>query len=345
MKIGIHKAKGSFSERWIPYCEANGINYKLVDCYSTDIMQQLSDCDALMWHFNHKGSKESKFAKQLLFSVQKSGKKVFPDYNTVWHFDDKVAQKYLLEAIGAPLAPAHVFYSKKEALEWAIQTDYPIVCKLRNGAGSDNVRLVKSIREAKRLINRAFGKGFKQYNAWGNLKERIRKYKSGKTTLWNVVKGIIRIFHTTEYARVTGKEVGYVYFQEFIPQNNYDIRVCIVANKAFAIKRMVRENDFRASGSGSILYDKKHFDDDTIRTAFEVSKKLQDQCMAYDFVYKDGKPLIVEISYGFAIEGYDACVGYWDEDLTWHEGAFNPYGWMVEDIVESIESKAVGNEM
>ena len=175
MKIGIHETKGFFSDRWIAYCEANGISYKLVDCYASDIIQQLSDCDALMWHFNHKSPKASKFAKQLLFSVQASGKKVFPDYNTAWHFDDKVGQKYLLEAIGAPLAPAYVFYSKKEALEWAGKTSYPKVFKLRNGAGSDNVRLVKSEKEASRLINRAFGRGFKQYEAWSNLKERLQE--------------------------------------------------------------------------------------------------------------------------------------------------------------------------
>lgn len=144
MKIGIHETKGFFSERWIAYCEANNIIYKLVDCYSTDIIQQLSDCDSLMWHFNHKSPKASKFAKELLFSIQASGKKVFPDFNTVWHFDDKVGQKYLLESIAAPLAPAFVFYTKKEALQWAGQTIYPKVFKLRNGAGSDNVKMVKS---------------------------------------------------------------------------------------------------------------------------------------------------------------------------------------------------------
>ncbi|MGQ1785711.1 ATP-grasp domain-containing protein [Saccharicrinis sp. GN24d3] len=339
MKIAIHNAEGSFSERWIPYCESHSIDYKLVNCYGTDIMQQLSDCDALMWHFNHKGPRESKFAKQLLFAVQKTGKKVFPNYDTVWHFDDKVAQKYLLEGVNAPLAPAYVFYSKKDANQWAASTDFPKVFKLRNGAGSDNVKLVRSLTEAKHLINKSFGKGFKQYDAWANLKERVRKYRKGKTSLWNVTKGVARIFHTTEYDRVTGKEMGYVYFQKFIPQNDYDIRVCVVGDKAFAIKRMVRENDFRASGSGTILYDKKYFDDETIKMAFDVSEKLNDQCMAYDFVFADGKPLIVEISYGFAKEGYDDCVGYWDRDMTWHEGKFNPYGWMVNDVVNSINSK------
>jgi glutathione synthase/RimK-type ligase-like ATP-grasp enzyme len=337
MKIGIHETKGFFSDRWIAYCEAKHINYKLVDCYQTDIIQQLSDCDILMWHFNHKSPKASKFAKQLLFSVQASGKKVFPDYNTMWHFDDKVGQKYLLESIHAPLAPAYVFYSKQEAKKWADQTSYPKVFKLRNGAGSDNVRLIKSRKVAIRLINKAFGKGFKQYDAWSNLKERYRKYRLGKTTLWDLVKGIIRLAHTTEYARVTGREIGYIYFQDFIPGNNHDIRVIVVGDKAFAIKRMVRKNDFRASGSGFILYEKEHFDNETIRLSFEVSERIGAQCMAFDFVYLYGQPMIIEISYGFAKEGYDDCIGFWDRDLTWNEGKFNPYGWMVEDLIKSVE--------
>jgi glutathione synthase/RimK-type ligase-like ATP-grasp enzyme len=339
MKIGIHSTKGFFSDRWIAYCNANGISYKLVDCYRTDIISQLADCDALMWHFNHKSPKASKFAKQLLFSVQASGKKVFPDYNTAWHFDDKVGQKYLLEAIGAPLAQTYVFYDKKEAIDWANQTTYPKVFKLRNGAGSDNVRLVKTRNETIRLIKKAFLRGFKQYEAWSNLKERYRKYRIGKTTLWDVMKGIIRLVHKTEYARVTGREIGYAYFQDFIPGNDHDIRVIVVNDKAFAIKRMVRNNDFRASGSGFILYEKEHFDHKTIRLAFEVSEKLKVQCMTYDFVFLSGNPLIVEISYGFSMAGYDACTGFWDKELNWHDGKFNPYGWMVEDLIVAIGKK------
>ena len=113
MKIGIHHTKGLFSEHWIDYCKAEQIPYKLVNCYANDIIEQLADCDALMWHFHHASPKDFLFAKQLLYSLQASGKKVFPDYNTIWHFDDKVGQKYLLEAIDAPLAPSYVFYRKK----------------------------------------------------------------------------------------------------------------------------------------------------------------------------------------------------------------------------------------
>jgi len=333
MKIGIHHTKGFFSERWIRYCETKGISYKIVDCYKSDIVKQLDDCDALMWHFNHKGARESKFAKQLLFSLESSGLKVFPDFRTVWHFDDKVGQKYLLEAMEAPLAPSFVFYDKMSALEWINATDFPKVFKLRNGAGSANVRLVHSKYQAKRLVRIAFGRGFRQYEGWSNLKERFRKYKSGITNLWNVFKGVLRLFRATEYARMSGREKGYVYFQEFIPGNEFDIRVIVIGDKAFAIKRLVRENDFRASGSGSILYEKENFDEEIIKLAFNISERLGDQCMAYDFVFSDGQPLIVEISYGFAMEGYDPCVGYWDKNMNWYEGQFDPYGWMIENLI------------
>lgn len=333
MKIAIHHTTGTFSDRWIAYCEQQGISYKIVNCYQNDIIQQLHDCGALMWHFHHASPKATLFAKQLLYSVAAIGIKVFPDFNTAWHFDDKVGQKYLLEAIGSPLVPSYVFYTKDEALDWVNSTSFPKVFKLRGGAGSANVSLANTRKEAIKLVNKAFGKGFAQFDGWGNFKERLRKFKKGQTSFFDVCKGIIRIFYITEYAKIAGREKGYVYFQNFIENNDSDIRVIVVGEKAFAVKRMTRENDFRASGSGSILYDKELFDLDTIKLSFDVTKKLGAQCLAYDFVYKNGRPLIIEISYGFAIAAYDLCPGYWDKELNWHEGSFIPQNWMVDLIM------------
>ena len=332
MKIAIHHSKGSFSDSWITYCEVQNIPYKIVDCYKSDIIQQLADCDALMWHFHHASPKDVLFAKQLLYSVKACGKKIFPDFNTVWHFDDKVGQKYLLEAIDAPLVPSYVFYTKKEALEWADHTSFPKVFKLRGGAGSANVRMAKTKYDAIKFIKKSFNSGFSQYESWSNLKERIRKFKNGKTSLYDVFKGIIRLFYTTDFAKIAGKERGYIYFQDFIPDNKFDIRVIVIDEKAFAIKRMVRENDFRASGSGNILYEKELIDETTLKLSIEMAKKLKTQCVAFDFVYYAGNPMVVEISYGFSPPGYDDCPGYWDKELNWYKGKFNPFGWMVESV-------------
>ena len=113
MKLAIHHEEHSFSERWIKYCDNHKIAYKIVSCYDSDIIQQLDDCDGLMWHWNQNDHKAALFVRQLTLCLEKRGKKVFPDVNTGWHHDDKVGQKYLLEAIDAPLVKSFVFYSKK----------------------------------------------------------------------------------------------------------------------------------------------------------------------------------------------------------------------------------------
>jgi glutathione synthase/RimK-type ligase-like ATP-grasp enzyme len=332
--IAIHNSKGGFHPRWVAFCEQNHIPFKRVDCLSNHLLHQLKDCDALMWHHSQNNRAHLIIAEQILFSLQQAGKKIFPDFNTAWHFDDKVGQKYLLEAINAPLVVSYVFYGKKEAVDWAKTTTYPKVFKLRGGAGSANVKLVKNIHDANRLIRKAFGSGFKAFDSFGNLKEVFRKFRLGNSSIIELFKASVRLIYPPEFAKVMGREYGYVYFQDFIPENDHDIRVIVIGDKAFAIKRMVRDNDFRASGSGNILYNKELFDENIIKLSFEIHNRLKSQCTAMDFVYLKDEPRLVEISYGFAPEGYVKCPGYWDKDLTWHDGAFDPYGWMVEEVIK-----------
>lgn len=47
------------------------------------------------------------------------------------------------------------------------------------------------------------------------------------------------------------------------------------------------------------------------------------------------EPEIVEFCYGFSVEVYDPCPGYWDTELNWHEGKFNPQEWMLESLINT----------
>lgn len=335
MKVAIHCNPNSFSERWIDYCEKKKINYKIVNAFDSDIIEQLKGCDIFMWHHHHANYKDVLTAKRILFALEHAGIKVFPDFKTGWHFDDKVAQKYLLEAIGAPLVPSYVFYDKQQALDWAKKTTYPKVFKLKGGAGASNVKLVKSYSQAVSLINKAFGRGFAQFDRLGYLKERYRKFKSGKDSFTGVLKGIARIFITPEFAKRQPKEEGYIYFQEFIPGLDSDIRIQIIGNRICGLKRFVRENDFRASGSGNFIeFNEKNIDKNILKIAIDTKEKIKSQCLTLDFIYKNDKPLLVEVSYGFPVKFYDNCEGYWDEKFIWHNGKFNPQEWILEDLME-----------
>lgn len=336
--IAIHNNTSDilFQYRWIDYCEKNNIPFKLVSCYDNDIIDQLKDCSGLMWNYHQSNFKDIVMSKPLLFSLQQIGMKVFPDFNTAWHFDDKLGQKYLLEALNTDLVQTWAFYDKKTALDWIKKTSYPKVFKLRGGAGSQNVQLVKNASAAIKLANKAFGNGFPAYDAWGSIKERIRKWRLGKTDAFDVLKGFFRLINPPRYAKVMGNDINYLYFQEFIPNNDSDIRIIVIDGKAFALKRMVRVNDFRASGSGSFRYEREVFDERCVKLSFEYTKKLKAQCIAYDYVFdQDNNPKLIEISYGFANKVYDPCTGYWDENMNWYPGVFNPYGWMVDLILNS----------
>lgn len=337
MKIAIHHTPGTFSDRWIEYCEKKGIEYKVVNAYDSDIISQVSDCNVFMWHHHHADYRDKLFAKQLLFSLEEAGLRVFPNWHTCWHFDDKVGQKYLLEAIGAPLVPSYVFYTKTEALNWVKKATFPKVFKLRGGAGASNVMLAQNAKEAEKLIRKAFGKGFAQFNRWGYLKERFNKWRNGKDTLLGVCKAIGRIFIPTTFSKMFPPEKGYAYFQDFISGNNYDLRVVAIGDKILGEKRYCRKNDFRASGSGTFEY--SNIPREVLDIAFQTADKLKLQSVAFDFIFHKGQPLIVEMSYGFGTKGLSHCPGYYSRDFKWHQTDNLDFcGWMIDNITKSITS-------
>ena len=335
MKIAIHHIQDSFSEGWILYCKENNINYKLVNAYESNIIEQVADCDVFMWHYRQHDYKDMLAAKSILFAIEQSGKKVFPNFNSAWHFDDKVAQKYLLEAIGAPLVPSWVFYDKSTAKKWANNTNYPKVFKLTGGASAINVKLVHNRKQCLALIDKAFSNGFKQNDYLYQFKDRLKKFKDNKIKFYQIFSPLYHIVKPTLFDKMSNNEKGYVYFQEFIPNNDSDIRVIVIDRKAFAIKRMVRENDFRASGSGKILYDINLIDLRCISIALETSLKLNAQSLAYDFIFDNNNcPKLIEISYGFLLKAYDNCEGYWDENLNFIKAEINSSKWIIEQFLE-----------
>ncbi len=337
-KIAIHHRPGSFSDRWIEYCEEHCLNYSLLNCYDSDILEHLKPFDALLWHWNHLHVSAKFFALSLIMSFENSGKTVFPDSSTCWHYDDKIAQKYLLESVGAPLIPCHVFYNREKALEWVERAEFPKVFKLRAGAGSSNVQLVSSRAEARDICRKAFGGGFKKFpNYFSDLLTKVGKARKQGDLLIKILKTPSKQMDLARMNQLSGPERGYVYFQEFIPDNDHDTRVTIIGNRAFAFRRMVRKDDFRASGSGIIDYDPSKVDLECVRIAFETARRIRSQSLAFDFVKeRNDSPGIVEISYCYDAGAVHTCPGHWNHNLNWHEGNMWPQDAILEDLINVL---------
>jgi len=340
MKVAIHHRANSFSENWVKYCNKNNIEYSIINCRDNNILEKIKDFDGLLWHW---GPDEAHYAVALTIAIENMGIKVFPDFNTCWHFDNKISQRYILDSHNIKQVPTYIFYSLDSALNWIRETTFPKVFKLRNGASSTNVRLIKNRKLAKKIAKKAFSKGFNPNDRFSILKNQIWKFKLDKTfrRFLGIINGIRILIFGNYNENILAKEKGYLYFQEFIPHNEYDTRIVVIGNKCFAIRRYNRDNDFRASGSGVKRYEPELFDTDLINNSFKLSSKMKTQTLAIDYIMNEkGEYLLVEVSYGFITgSAYEDCNGYWTPDLAWHDKKVLPETFIIEDFINSLKAK------
>jgi len=212
---------------------------------------------------------------------------------------------------------------------------------LKCGAGSRNVKLVRNKRDAKKLVRKAFSKGFYPVDPLSRIKERFWILRRDKN--WNAVikvaGGLVRVLIPKEKEKLAPKEKGYVYFQDFIPGNTCDTRLVVIGNRCFGLRRYCRKGDFRASGSGLLDYNPMAIDIRMVEIAYETAKKLKSQTLAFDFILDDNVPKIIEISYCHPMAFLDPCTGYWDNKLNWHEGNYNVQELIIDDFLESFKFK------
>ena len=125
-----------------------------------------------------------------------------------------------------------------------------------------------------------------------------------------------------------------------MPDNEFDVRVSVIGGRIFAFFRMNRPGDFRASGSGRIVYEPSKVDHRCLKIALETTRRIEARCMAYDFLFNaERAPCICEISYGFLSSAVYDCPGYWDEHLSWHEGHCQPEDLILDDMIATIQQK------
>jgi glutathione synthase/RimK-type ligase-like ATP-grasp enzyme len=324
----------SWSKPWVEYCKESKLDHEIVNPYKNGVIKKLMEFDVILWHYSNYSFKDMLMAKNILFTLEEHGKKVFPSFKDAWHFDDKLAETYLLESINAPIPKSYYYYDNK-SLEVDINSlSFPIIVKLRNGSGSHNVKMLKSKQELYSYSKKMFTSGISSapslmYKASSNIKSS----KSLKTFI-NRAKRIPEFLRSLSNAKKFNIERGYVYLQEFIPNDGYDLKIVVVGNKLSFIGRNIREGEFRASGGGDLFYDRNRITKDVIDSAFKTSDTLGFQCMGYDYVVNSEtqKGIIIEISYGFSHQALLSAEGYFDRNGEWHDEPLN----VPEDVLKNM---------
>ena len=336
-KLAIHNPQSGWPLMCYNYCITNNIECIVVDGYDTEFIDTLKkeNIGFLIWIVDHTNAKDTLMARSVLYAVSNLGIKTFPDYYDLWHFDDKISQKYLLESISINSALTHVFYDKQNALKFIEKTSYPLVAKLRKGSGARNVVQLKNEKDALVYIKRMFSKGIMPIpGVTSDFKNRIQITHSGSDLIKKIMK-IPSIFKRVFSNRKKFvNEKGYVYFQEFIP-HKFDIRIEIIGNKAWGCRRYVRKNDFRASGSDNLTQKPEDLPTDLLAMAFQIKDKLNLNSVGFDFLIQNKEYKLIEMSYAFGFAEGDAEF-YYDRNLVLHTQKVD----IGEEIVKLVLNKS-----
>jgi glutathione synthase/RimK-type ligase-like ATP-grasp enzyme len=328
----------SYSDRWLELADRAGIQTRIVDAWRPDIFTQLDGCDAFMWRFGYRPP-ERLLALRLLAAVEHvMGIPVFPSWKSAWHFEDKISQFYLLNAARIPMPRTWVFWERQAALDFLRSAQFPLVMKLSNGYRAGNVRLLRTLEEAAYWVEQLFGHGIWSFGpppAGSAARRMVRRAKAAAKTLAGVV--------ATPPGPRAELQRGYFYVQEFLPGNEFDTRVTVIGNRAFAYRRMNRPGDFRASGSGRPNWDASEIDLQMVRLAFLAARRLDTQSVAIDAMRRGDERLLTEVSYTYVSWMVRDCPGHWrlhgepaTGDLEWVEGHMAPDDAIFEDFASAL---------
>jgi glutathione synthase/RimK-type ligase-like ATP-grasp enzyme len=254
-------------------------------------LEKVRSYDVVLWKPDQMGALAASHLKERIYVLEKHmGKLVVPNYNTIWHFESKIAQSYLFALEQVPTPATIASSDPEDAAEQLQESRMPLVFKRSEGAASKHVRLVRSVRGGMRLWQKAFcGRKYHECRARGGPR-------------WKTILGIGLQRWFWEFLAHYWRDrepAGYLYWQEYVPGNDADLRITVIGDRyAYGFWRRNRPGDFRASGSGRIDLERP-VPEEPLRYCLELNRRLGFDSMAYDILFREGRFLITEMSHGY----------------------------------------------
>lgn len=260
-RVGVFQDYGTtpYWTRYVHFLEANAIPYGIYPIHDHNWIEKADEFDVIIGKLSN-SSYELEEIREKTYTLEcHLGKLCFPDWRNVLLYENKKLETYLSKIYGFPFIPTYVSHDRDDALRLIEGLKYPIVSKVVPSSGSLGVELVQTKKQAKSIVEQAFS-------------------NNG------------RIIHVL-YER----QKNFVYFQDFIPNDGYDIRVIMVGRRVFGFYRRVLRGDFRASGMK--LEEKRGLPDEAMRIARSINRVIKSPQLVVDFLHgQDGNYYIGEIS-------------------------------------------------
>ena len=248
--------------RWTKYCrfcQNNAIPFEIYDIHAHDWLVQAAQFDIIVGIWSCEFHCLEELREKFWVLETQLHKATVPSFAHALLYENKRLESYIAAIHHFPFARTFVSHNRKDALALVDKLPYPVVSKRVPSSGSVGAELVRTPRQAEWIIKRAFS-------------------PSGRRSQF-------------PYAR----QKNYVYFQEYMPNDGYDLRIIVVSNWVFGYYRKVLPGDFRASGMN--LVEKRDLPKGAMVLALQFNAVVNSPMLVVDMLQGvDGQFHIIEYS-------------------------------------------------
>jgi len=154
------------------------VSYDVIDITSDDWIEVIknSDCSAfLVWPFLWNTVWKSMWDDRLNTISRELNVLISPSQKELWLYESKSRTRDWLISHDLPHPKTWVFYSEKNAVDFAINSEYPLVFKADMGSCSHGVTILRDRKSALSLIRSIFSSGYlvprgdKRDKMWGKI--------------------------------------------------------------------------------------------------------------------------------------------------------------------------------
>lgn len=213
------------------------------------------------------------YVEDVIFGLSLTGAILIPGYEYLRAAGNKVFMEILRDQFenkeGMNIKSYH-FGTLEELKRNLLKVKCPVVVKTAQGAMSSGVFLANNLKE---LIKHA---------------RKISRTPYLFKEIWDVGRSIKHKGY-----KIESKNRKKFIIQNFIPGLENDWKILIFGNKYYILFRGVRNNDFRASGSGKFIF-KKQIPDGILDFAKKIFKELRVPNLSIDVGYSNGYFYLIE---------------------------------------------------
>lgn len=265
--------------------------------------------DAIIFYTFHQKANNRQYIKDMIFLHDNGTNLILPSKELLNCHENKGYQEILKKRLGIKSLKAFYFSSIGQIANYNIE--YPVVLKGDEGSNGTQVFLIHSEQELKDKVKKEFTK-----RSFGIKMDLLRrKYLRSKKT-YAEYPNYSNEQDYAEYAPYITTHQNFI-LQEFVPDRDCDYRILALGNKYFAIKRMTRKNDFRASGAKKFIADFP-LDKRMLEYTKDLYHKLNTPFVSIDLCEKDGQFYLVEFqALHFGVNVLVKTKGYYDSEKNW----------------------------